>query len=145
MTKFTKEKIAEVREQIKLISPLPWKACPCGKCGQVMNKVDCIAIATRGDWGDDYPDIRRIGGSIEGKFEVFMNKITYGHIPTETGNINSQYIAEACTNYPEALDHIELLQKRIAELEQELHDVVSDLTWEAKGYDKRPQPPQEKE
>ena len=42
-------------------------------------------------------------------------------------------------------DHIELLQKRIAELEQELHDVVSDLTWEAKGYDKRPQPPKDGE
>ena len=40
---------------------------------------------------------------------------------------------------------IHSLEQRIAELEHELHDVVSALTWEAKGYDKRPQPPKEGE
>lgn len=120
MTEFTSEFIAETRETIKQISHLPWKACSCGKCGQISNEKDCIAIATRGNWGDDYPIIKPVGGSIGGQYEVVMEQITYGHIPPETGNANAQYIAEACNNYPEALDHIERLQKRIAELECQL-------------------------
>jgi len=117
MTEFSSEWIAQTREQLKLVSPLPWKACSCGKCGQISNEKDCIAIATRGNWGDDYPIIKPVGGSISGQYEVVMEQITYGHLPPETGNNNAQYIAEACTNYPEAIDHIERLQKRIAELE----------------------------
>jgi len=149
MTEFTTEWIEKVREQIKSISPLPWRACSCGKCGQISNETDCIAIATRGNWGDNYPDIRRISGSIEGKFEVFMNQITYGNIPPETGNANANYIAEACTNYPEALNVIEQLRKenellqtnrrflnrdlektnkRIAELEQKQWWINQDKT-----------------
>jgi len=117
MTKFTSEWIAQTREQLKLVSPLPWKACSCSKCGMITGEKDLIAVATRGNWGDDYPIIKPVGGSIGGQYEVVMEQITYGHVPPETGNNNAQYIAEACTNYPEALDHIERLQKRIAELE----------------------------
>ena len=40
--------------------------------------------------------------------------------------------------YPEALDHIERLQQRIAVLEQELDAVASDALWTARGYDKPP-------
>ena len=119
MTEFTSEFIEKQKEQLKHISPLPWRACSCGKCGQIRNNQDCIAIATRGDWGDDYPVIKPVGGSIGGQYEVVMEQITYGHISPEIGNINSQYIAEACTNYPEALNEIEKLQQRVKELEQE--------------------------
>lgn len=38
----------------------------------------------------------------------------------------------------EALDEIERLQQRIAELEDELHSVASDSLWESRGYDRRP-------
>ena len=117
MTEFTPKWIAKAREQMKHISPLPWEACSCGKCGQISNEKDCIAIATRGNWGDDYPIIKPVGGSIGGQYEVVMEQITYGHVPPETGNNNAQYIAEACNNYPEALDHIEQQAKRIEELE----------------------------
>ena len=134
MTEFSSEWIAQTREQLKLVSPLPWKACSCGKCGQISNEKDCIAIATRGNWGDDYPIIKPVGGSISGQYEVVMEQITYGHLPPETGNNNAQYIAEACTNYPKALDHIERLQKRVDELEGEnsrlsvlLHDEMNQL------------------
>ena len=134
MTKFTSEFIAKTRETIKQISPLPWKACSCGKCGMISGDKDLIATATRGNWGDDYPIIKPVGGSIGGQYEVVMEQITYGHVPPETGNINAQYIAEACTNYPEALDHIEQLQKRVQELEKEsnrisvlLHNEMSQL------------------
>lgn len=157
---FTNESIEKVREQIKSISPLPWRACSCGKCGQISNETDCVATATQGNWGDNYPDIRRISGSIEGKFEVFMNQITYGHIPPEIGNVNANYIAEACTNYPEALNEIERLRvllerkneiinnaiiiekhyiKRIAELEQRVDAYEADDPYLAIRY----QPPQE--
>lgn len=117
MTEFTSEFIAETRETIKQISPLPWYACSCGKCGMISGDKELIATATRGNWGDDYPIIKPVGGSIGGQYEVVMEQITCGHIPPETGNANAQYIAEACTNYPKALDHIEQLQKRVQELE----------------------------
>ena len=117
MTEFTAEWIAQTREQLKLVSPLPWKACSCSKCGMITGEKDLIAVATRGNWGDDYPVIKPVGGSIGGQYEVVMEQITYGHIPPETGNANAQYIAEACTNYPKALDHIERQRERIAELE----------------------------
>jgi len=113
---FTKEFIEKQRDIIKNVSPLPWHACSCGKCGMISGEHDHIATAIRGDWGDDYPDIRRIGGSIEGKFETFMNQITYGHIPEETGNVNAQYIEQACNNYPEALDEIERLRGALKDI-----------------------------
>ena len=116
---YTKEFIEKQLERIKFISPLPWKACSCGKCGFISNEKDCIATATRGDWGDDYPIIKPVGGSISGKYEIVMEQITYGNIPPETGNINAQYIAHACNNYPKSLDEIEKLQARVAELEAE--------------------------
>lgn len=117
MTEFTSEFIAETRETIKQITPLPWYACSCGKCGMISGDKELIATATRGNWGDDYPIIKPVGGSIGGQYEVVMEQITCGHIPPETGNANAQYIAEACTNYPKALDYIEHLQKRVDELE----------------------------
>ena len=120
MTEFTPEWIEESRELLNRISPLPWKACDCGKCGQISNKIDCVAKATIGDWGDDYPSIRRIGGSIEGRFETYMEQITYGSVSKDEGIANAKYIAEACNNYPNALDEITRLQSRVQELEDEL-------------------------
>ena len=119
MTEFTPEWIEESRELLNRISPLPWKACDCGKCGQISNKIDCVAKATIGDWGDDYPSIRRIGGSIEGRFETYMEQITYGSVSKDEGIANAKYIADACNNYPKALDEIARLQSRVQELEAE--------------------------
>ena len=126
MREFTPQFILEQKEFVKNISPLPWHACTCGKCGMVSNQTDLVATATRGNWGDDYPDLRRVGGSIEGKFETFMNQITYGNVPPEIGNANAKYIEQACNNYPLALDalldvtkKLEKAQARVQELEQE--------------------------
>ena len=120
MKEFTPKWIAKARERMKHISPLPWKACSCGKCGMITGEKDLIATATRGDWGDDYPIIKPVGGSIGGQYEVVMEQITYGHVPPETGNINAQYIAEACNNYPEALDESERLQDLMLAYENDL-------------------------
>ena len=120
MTEFTPKWIAKAKEQMKHISPLPWKACSCGKCGMITGEKDLIATATRGDWGDDYPIIKPVGGSIGGQYEVVMEQLTYGHVPPETGSINAQYIAEACNNYPEALDEIERLQDLMLAYENDL-------------------------
>ena len=106
---FTKEFIEEQQKLLDNVSPRPWHACTCGKCGMISGDEDLIATATHGDWGDDYPDMRRVGGSIEGKVETFMNQITYGHIPEETGKANAKYIEQACNNYPDALNEISRL------------------------------------
>jgi len=126
MIEFTKEWIEEQKKLLNRISPLPWKACDCGKCGQVSNKIDCVAKATIGDWGDDYPSIRRIGGSIEGRFETYMEQITYGSVSKDEGIANAKYIAEACNNYPKAIDEILRLQSRVQELEESLHDQIKE-------------------
>jgi len=127
MTEFTPEWIEEQKEMLSRISPLPWRACGCGKCGQISNKIDCVAKATIGDWGDDYPSIRRIGGSIEGRFETYMEQITYGTVSKDEGIANAKYIADACNNYPKALDEIQRLQAII-----ELADIDYESEHEAK-------------
>ena len=48
---------------------------------------------------------------------------------------NEVYVSEI------ALNEIQRLQARVNELEQELNGVVSDLTLQASGYDRRPQTP----
>ena len=123
-TEFSKEFIDQQKQLAKKISPLPWTACSCGKCGSISNETDAIAKATMGNWGDDYPDIRRIGGSIEGKFETFMNQITYGHIPKSTGNANAKYIEQACNNYLKALEKIEQQDAEIIHQAQRIVELL---------------------
>ena len=64
-------------------TPGPWSACNKGKCccKMVTSKDHPIATIEHGKWGDDYPSIRLVGGSIERKAEAYMEQITYGESP----------------------------------------------------------------
>lgn len=78
-------------------TPGPWShhadiAC---KCGGIGSKDHPVATVTSGDWGDDYPSIRSVGGSISGQFEIYMEQITYGHVPQEEADANARLIASA--------------------------------------------------
>lgn len=105
--KFTKEFIEQQKALTAKITPLPWHYCGCGKCGRIssdaVEEASEVCNVTRGNWGDDYPNIRRTGGSIEGKFELFMDQINYGNVPDEVADANAKYIEQACNNYPDAL------------------------------------------
>lgn len=95
----------------------PWIECGHGrggcKCGFVFSKpADApIAEVTIGVWGDEWPSMRQVGGSIEGKFEAFMDGMDYGEVPEDKGKANAAYIAAA---HPQAiialLDEIDRLR-----------------------------------
>ena len=132
MTEFDRKFISEQKKLAEGISSLPWVACSCGKCGMIDNEIDLIATATHGKWGDDYPSLKRVGGSIGGKFELIMDQITYGEVSLEVGNANAKWIAAACSNYSAALDALEdltaerdYLDERLAEFENMAREFVS--------------------
>lgn len=76
-------------------TPGPWKYCGCGKCGFV-SATDCpVAEVVCGDWGDEYPSLRLIGGSINRGVEAYMELIEYGTMPLEEAAANARLIAAA--------------------------------------------------
>lgn len=78
-------------------TPGPWSACGDGECS--CKTVTCgdfpIARITHGDWGDEYHSMRPVGGSIEGKFESYMERIVYGHVSEPVARANASLIAAA--------------------------------------------------
>lgn len=78
-------------------TPTPWNLCCEGKCSclTISSTYFPIAKVTSGRWGDDYPSLRMIGGSIEGKFEAFMEQITYGEINPDLARANAKFIVKA--------------------------------------------------
>lgn len=54
-----------------------------------------VAQVTNGDWGDDYPSIRLVGGSLDRKAEAYMEQITYGHVSEPTARANWRLISAA--------------------------------------------------
>lgn len=83
-------------------TPGPWShhvdiAC---KCGYVSASDHPVAKVISGDWGDDYPSIRLVGGSLERVAEAYMDQITYGRIDQAEADANARLIAAA----PELLD-----------------------------------------
>lgn len=78
-------------------TPGPWShhvdiAC---KCGYISATDHPVAKVISGDWGDDYPSIRLIGGSLERSAEAYMEQITYGHIDQTEAKANARLIAAA--------------------------------------------------
>lgn len=85
-------------------TPGPWHFCGNERGGCSCSTVLCadypVAKVTLGAWGDDYPSIRLVGGSLELKAEAFMEQITYGEVSKETAVANARLIAAA----PEMID-----------------------------------------
>lgn len=129
MTDFTPEFIQQQRALAEKVKSLPWSACNDGECS--CKQISCddypIAEVTHGDWGDDYPSIRLIGGSLDIKAEPYMEQITYGNIPEETATNHARYIVAAANNYPAALDHIAYQAAQIVEISQMVSDYQADL------------------
>lgn len=78
-------------------TPGPWShhvdiAC---KCGYVSASDHPVAKVISGDWGDDYPSIRLVGGSLERVAEAYMDQITYGRIDQAEADANARLIAAA--------------------------------------------------
>lgn len=91
-------------------SELPWRACGEDRggcvCGHITNAKDLVATVTRGKWGDDYPSIRLVGGSLDRKAEAYMEQITYGEIDDETAKANAAFIVKCCNNFDGLLESL---------------------------------------
>ncbi len=94
---------------------LPWSLCNEGKCAclQISGEHHPIAKVFSGKWGDNYPAIRiqEGHGSIEGKYEVYMEQITYGEISEETAQANAAFIVRAANCYERLIGAIESLKE----------------------------------
>jgi hypothetical protein len=58
-----------------------------------------IAKVESGEWGDTYPSVRPISSSIEGKFEAYIEKITYGSIDADLAKANALFIVKAVNSH----------------------------------------------
>lgn len=92
----------------------PWTACCAHNlkgCSHVMHEDGMVAEATKGKWGDDYPSLRFVDGSIDRKVEAYMEQITYGEVSDEQANANKVFIAHARQDIPALLAHIDSLER----------------------------------
>jgi len=118
MTEFTSEFIAELKNIVSKATPTPYYFCVYPDQisenethpleGKELKIIACpgdgnhiFGIFAEGEWVNDY-------------FDFVEN--------------NAEYIVIACNNLPKALDHIEHLQKRIAELEAQQRWIHQDKT-----------------
>lgn len=86
-------------------TPTPWTICGGGKCSCLA--IWCpdhpIAKVDAGEWGDEYPAMRRVGGSLDNKYEAYMELIGYGSIDMEVARANGRFIVKAVNSYDEAM------------------------------------------
>lgn len=78
-------------------TPGPWRACNNGECScKVVGWKDHpVAKVFSGEWGDEFPSIRLVGGSLELKAEPYMERFAYGTIPEDEAKANARLISAA--------------------------------------------------
>lgn len=93
-------------------SKLPWAGCNKGKCqcGQIWSKGDDHPVLTveHGEWGDPYPTLEITGGELDKTVRAKMDIIAYGEIPEEIAHGNVAFILEACNNYYDMREALEM-------------------------------------
>ena len=83
----------------------PWSICGAKdcKCGTVNCADHPIAQVTSGEWGDEYPAMRRVGGSLENHYEAYIERIGYGEVPKDEAKANARLISAA----PDLLEFVQ--------------------------------------
>lgn len=101
----------KIRESLVGISPAPWNACRDGECpcNNVGYADGPVADVYRGEWGDKFASIRPIPGtgSIEGKFEAFIETAVWGHVDEDEAKANARFIALARSAIPFLLSELD--------------------------------------
>ncbi len=69
-----------------------------------------VAEVTKGPWGDTYPALRVVGGSIDGKAEAYLERIEYGHVPEAEALANRAFIREAPADISALIAEVERLR-----------------------------------
>lgn len=89
-------------------TPGPWSLCHDGKCPcmQVGSEHHPVCTVVSGTWGDTYPALRIVGGSLEQKAEPYIEQIPYGEIPKEVAIANGILISKAPEMYKTINDMI---------------------------------------
>jgi hypothetical protein len=101
------DKLQEIKTRRNLVVSAPWTThdgttrCTCLR---ISGQTYPVASVEFGEWGDSYPAIRQQPGtgSVERKYEAYMEFIPYGAIPEEEAVANARFIANA----PEDVDYL---------------------------------------
>lgn len=80
-------------------TPGPWSVCGderggC-KCNTIMSENHPIATFERGEWGNEWPSLRVVGGSLDRTAEPYMEFDAMGEIPDAEALANARLIAAA--------------------------------------------------
>jgi hypothetical protein len=70
-----------------------------------------VAVVESGKWGDRFPSIRLVGGSLSVKAEPYMDMIEYGEIPQEEAEANAAFIVQAVNSHEALAEACKLLIK----------------------------------
>lgn len=111
-------------------TPGPWTLCDDGGrylCLTISGEHYPIAKVFSGKWGDDYPSIRLIGGSLTLKAEAYMEQITYGEIPKEIAIANALFITKAVNCHDDLLMALETLKNHADALDVFRDDVGQEV------------------
>lgn len=69
-----------------------------------------VAEVTKGPWGDTYPALRVVGGSLGSKAEAYLERIEYGNVPEAEALANRTFIREAPTDIAALIAEVERLR-----------------------------------
>jgi hypothetical protein len=66
-----------------------------------------VAVVESGKWGDRFPSIRLVGGSLSVKAEPYMDMIEYGKIPQEEAEANAAFIVQAVNSHEALVERLQ--------------------------------------
>ena len=89
--------LAGIKARAEAATQERWQECGHDRggcdCVTVMAPDHPIAVATSGDWGDEYPTLKIEGNSFDRSVTAVMERITYGHVDKAKAKANAAHIA----------------------------------------------------
>lgn len=94
-------------------TPLPWTLCDDGGrylCLTIDGEHHPVLKIYQGKWGDTYPALRHVGqGSLDQKWEPYIEMIEYGEIPHEIAIANAKFVIRAVNSHDALVDALKAI------------------------------------